>query len=442
MAYHDDMRKLLDLAGSVSDQAEVFHSGGESSSIAIRNGMTTEVSATIQSGFSLRLLKNGKLGTAYTKNLLDAKGLVDNALASMKGNVEAGFSFPSPSDVPESPQADESIGSMGLRDLHHRAERILEYLEGKVEGLVAVQAMKGTSQTSIMNSGGLDLTSSLANMILYTSVLFPNTETSISRLFLSASAGDFPEEQLDEIVNLYEAGLPVVDIPTGKMNVVFTPDTMYTLLWRLSSAASGASFYNRVSPLMDKLEKQVVSGKFTLYGDPTDDEAINKRYFDDEGVPTGRHTIFDKGVFKGLVLNLDYASKLGMKPTGTGYRGGMFGGETVSIQPSPSLQSGRIAPGDVSFSEMIAGMERGVIVLGVLGAHSGNILNGDFSVGLNPGLYVENGEIRGRVRDGMVAGNVYDVLGRIEAIESSLHDSIMGGRYPSIMLGDVSVAAK
>lgn len=47
---------------------------------------------------------------------------------------------------------------------------------------------------------------------------------------------------------------------------------------------------------------------------------------------------------------------------------------------------------------------------GALGAHSGNIPNGDFSIGLSPGLYVENGEIVGHVKDSMVAGNIYEVM--------------------------------
>jgi PmbA protein len=217
---------------------------------------------------------------------------------------------------------------------------------------------------------------------------------------------------------------------------------MYTMLWRLSEAVSGRSFYNKVSPLQERREEKVLSEKFTLFGDPTDSAELDQHFFDDEGVPAKKHTIFEKGVFKNLILNLDYADKLNEEPTGTGYRGGMWGGETVAMLPGPSLECARINPGDVSFEDMIKSMDRGVIVLGVLGAHSGNILNGDFSVGLNPGFYVENGEIKGRVIDGMVAGNVYDVLQNIESVENRLHDSFTGDKYPSILLNDINVAAK
>jgi len=53
------------------------------------------------------------------------------------------------------------------------------------------------------------------------------------------------------------------------------------------------------------------------------------------------------------------------------------------------------------------------------GAHSGNILNGDYSVGLCPGLYVENGEIMGHVKDAMVAGNIFETLKEVIDIEDT-----------------------
>ena len=436
------MKKLLNIAAEVSDQAEVFFTRNTDNSLSMRNGIATDVSATIQSGYALRILKDGMIGTAYTKNLMDRRELVDNALDSLKGNVQAGFSFPSPSDVPTSQEPDEEVAAMGFSDLHSRSKKVLNHLRDKVEGQLDITSAVSVSETAVMNTNGLDVSSRIAVMMIFASLLFPNTETGVRRLFVSKTARDFPEDQLDDLMKLYKAGLPKVDIPSGKMDVMFTPDSMYTLLWRLSAASSGRAFYNKISPLLNKRGEKVLSEKFTVYGDPTSPEAVNQRFFDDEGVPTGKHVVFEKGVFRNLILNLDYARRLDEEPTGTGYRGGMWGGETVSMAPSPSLASSAIAPGDRSLQEMISSMERGVIVLGVLGAHSGNILNGDFSVGLNPGFYVEDGEIKGRVNDGMVAGNVYDALNRIKAVEDRQHFSMSGGRYPAILLESVSVAAK
>ncbi len=436
------MRKLLDLAADKSDQAEVFHYRSDYGSLSVRNGRVTDMSAGIQTGYALRIIKNGKLGTAYTKNLLDPRKVAENAGISMKGHVEAGFSFPSPCDLPPPPSMDGTVASMGFDDLYSYSDKAYEYLSDRVEGQVDIAAERSVTDVSIMNSNGLDVTRHSPVMYLFASVLFPNTETAVRKIYRSSSASEFPGEDLEEMAELYRAGLPEVEVHGGRMQVMFTQDTMFTLLWRLSAGASGMAFHSGISPLLKKRGKKVLSEKFTLYDDPTDTSRPEASFFDDEGVKTRKHVVFRNGIFENLILNLDYAARLGEEPTGNGYRESMWGGETVAIQPAPLLKTPGIAPGKASFRDMVSGMDRGVIVMGVLGAHSGNINNGDFSVGLNPGYYVENGKIKGRIKDGMVAGNVYEVLRNVVAVEDELHDSLTGGRFPAILLEDVSVSAR
>jgi PmbA protein len=433
------MKKLLEIAARSADQAEVFSVRSDSGSLQMRNGIPTDLSASIQSGFALRLLKDGKIGTAYTKNLLDREQLVKNALAGLKGEVKAGFSFPGPSYLPARPAQDDGIGEMGFHDLHRHGREVLDSLKGRVAGQIDVYAGRIFWEASVVNTSGLDVTDSSGQMYVYAALLFPNTETSVHRFRISRSVEGFRAGELDALVDLYDAGLPEVDIESGRMKVLFTQDTMYTLLWRLSAGASGKSFHDGVSPLIGRVGEKVISGKISYGGDPTDPGDVDQRFFDDEGVPVSRKVFFDRGVFTGPVVNLDYAAKLGISPTGNGFR---KGDETVASLPSPAMESPFIAPGDVSFEDMVASMDRGVIVLGVLGAHSGNILNGDYSVGLNPGYYVEDGRILGRVKDGMIAGNAYETLSCVASVEDTLHQSMMGGRYPSILLDDVSVAAR
>ena len=86
-------------------------------------------------------------------------------------------------------------------------------------------------------------------------------------------------------------------------------------------------------------------------------------------------------------------------------------------------------------------MGRGVVVAGAMGAHSGNILNGDFSIGLSPGLYVDQGEITGHVKDAMVAGNIFETMKSVVALEDRAYPSY-SGVFPAILFENVSVATK
>jgi PmbA protein len=145
-------------------------------------------------------------------------------------------------------------------------------------------------------------------------------------------------------------------------------------------------------------------------------------------------------VLKGFFNDLYYAAKTKAKPTGHGFRTGMWSGDSVTQKPGPNLTNMRMATGDQGLKSIIGSISKGIIVEGVLGAHSGNIPNGDYSVGINSGLYVENGEILGRVKDVMIAGNVYETLSSVTAVGDTLYPSA-GGYFPVVLCDNVSVSA-
>jgi PmbA protein len=228
------------------------------------------------------------------------------------------------------------------------------------------------------------------------------------------------------------------------MKVLFMPNGFTALKWRIFSGTSGKSVYEKVSPLADKRGEQVFGEKLTVVDDPVDDRFPEARAFDDEGVVCRPLTLVENGVLKGFFTDLSYGRKLGVPSTGHGYRTLRYDGDAISLKPTPALQHIRIHPGDASFTDLVRSMDRGIILEGGLGPHSGNIPNGDYSVGVSPGLYVENGEIVGRVKDAMVAGNIYQTLKNVLAVGDHLYPSFSwgGGWLPPVLCDDVSVATK
>ena len=87
------------------------------------------------------------------------------------------------------------------------------------------------------------------------------------------------------------------------------------------------------------------------------------------------------------------------------------------------------------------GIKEGILAQFLMGAHSGNVLNGDYSVGVSTGFMIENGRITGRVKDCMLSGNVYETLSNVEAVENkALNLGIH--KLPALLCKDVSVAGK
>jgi PmbA protein len=91
---------------------------------------------------------------------------------------------------------------------------------------------------------------------------------------------------------------------------------------------------------------------------------------------------------------------------------------------------------------MVEDMKEGLIVEQVMGAEQGNLLGGDFGGNVLLGYKVENGEIVGRVKDTMIAGNVYQVLKELLGIGQEAR--WVGGvlQTPPLYCSSVSVTTK
>ena len=435
------MERLMEMAKKVCEGVELYGLEESGDSVSFENGRLKEIESQSQSGMSLRLLRGGHLGFAYTKNLIDREGFLQNALDSLKGEVEAGFEFPFTRHVPPLDTYDPSVEHLSSRTLVEECQRICDFLTTKTTGQVNVSAGRKTGRIRILNSHGTDVSTTSSAYALHASVLFPNSYASIHRPWVRKRFEHAPDSYLQFILEAYNSSVKEIPLRGGRMKALFLPEALYALLWRIQSVTNGRNIYQKVSPVLGKLNEKIFDGKLTLYDDPLNDRFPGSRGFDDEGTPCRSFSIVEKGVLNHFYYDLYYAGKVGVPPTGHGYKSAMWGGETVSFKPSPSLEHLYIQPGEKSLRDLMRMMDQGIMIAGVMGAHSGNILNGDYSIGLSPGLYVENGEIVGRVKDAMVAGNIFDTMNHIIALEDTLHPA-SGGMFPAILFDGVSVATK
>ena len=433
------MEALLEIAKKVSDQVEIYSLEQATDSVSFENAKLKDIDSKLQSGISLRIIKDGKLGFAFTRNLISGEEFLQNALDSL--SVEAGFDLPVTRDPAQLDTYNSAIETLTNTNIVDECNRICEMLGPRRSGQINIEAGRVTSRVRLINSNGTDLSSRSSLYYCYTAIMYPGSYSSISRLVALKHFERTPDEHLNFIVNTYNKSLKEASPRGGKMKVLFLPDTIYSLMWRLASATNGKNIYEGKSPVSEKLGDEMFDRQLTVYNDPLNDQFPGARSFDDEGTPCRYFPVVENGVLKNFYYDLHYADKLNASPTGHGFRSAMWGGDSIATKPTPSLDHGFIKPGDKSLSELIGSIDRGIIIAGVLGAHSGNIPNGDFSMGLSPGLYVEKGEIVGNVKDAMVAGNIYEVMKNVLAIEDTLYPAMMG-TFPAILFDSVSVATK
>lgn len=200
-------------------------------------------------------------------------------------------------------------------------------------------------------------------------------------------------------------------VPTQKAPVIFDPLTARSLLGSICDAVDGDAIYRKASFLAGKLGQRVASENVTVIDDGTLPGLFGTSPFDDEGVPSRRTVVIDRGVLKSYLLNTYMARKLGLRTTASASRG---------VTGNPGVGHGNffLEKGEPAPEQIVRGIRRGLYVTELIG-RGVNIVTGDYSRGA-VGLWIENGEFAYPVSEITIAANLRDMLMDVEAAGSDL----------------------
>jgi PmbA protein len=200
-------------------------------------------------------------------------------------------------------------------------------------------------------------------------------------------------------------------IPSTRVPLVFDSETGQSLLHSIFDAVSGEAIYRQSSFLEGKLGEKVAAESITIVDDGTIPGGFGTSPFDDEGVPSRRTVVIERGVLKSYLLNSYTARRLGMETTGNAARG-------LAGNPGIGYNNFFIQKGSRTAEQIIADIKQGLYVIDLLG-FGVNIVTGDYSRGAT-GIWIENGELTYPVEEITVAGNLQEMLNNISEIGSDL----------------------
>jgi PmbA protein len=221
-------------------------------------------------------------------------------------------------------------------------------------------------------------------------------------------------------------------IATQKVPVIFEPRTAAMLLGEIFGAVNGSAIYRDASFLAGKLGEKIASEALTVIDDATLPGLFGTSPFDDEGVPSRRTAVIERGVLKSYLLNAYTARKLGLKTTGNASRG-LAG--NAGVGPGNFY----IEKGSRSEQELIAGVRAGLYVTELIGA-AANTVTGDYSSGA-AGLWIENGQLAYPVSEITVAGNLKQML--LDVVETASNLEFRRAlAAPSILIREMTVSGQ
>jgi len=428
---------------------EVYYSAGSSLSLKVFQKELDTYNLSESEGLSLRGIYNGKMGYSYTEKVDESsigqlvKDVAENATIIDSEDEE--FIFEGSKEYKKVDSFNPSLSNVSEEDKIEFVKTLEEEALKSDKRITSVEACvygDGYGETIMSNTKGLYLWDK--NNIAYTYIAVVAKEGEDIKTGMSYRTGndfnifnakEIAREAVGEAISL----LGAKSVKSGDYGVIIRNSAAADLLEAFTGIFSAEAVQKNLSLLKGKLNEKIASDKFTLIDDPYMDGGLASKSFDGEGVACRYKKVVDKGVLKTYFHNLKTAKKDGVETTGNASKGSYKA--SIGISPSNFY----VEKGGRSLEDMIADMDRGIMITELQGLHSGlNSVSGDFSLAAL-GYLIEGGKITRPVEQITVAGNYFEMLKNIEEIGSDLKFGLPGESYigsPSIKIKKLSIAGE
>ncbi|NJK30239.1 MAG: TldD/PmbA family protein [Acaryochloris sp. RU_4_1] len=222
-------------------------------------------------------------------------------------------------------------------------------------------------------------------------------------------------------------------IPSSKYRVVLSPEAFLSLLGAFSNLFNAQSILdNRSLSTVDSLGTAIASPLLSVADDALHPDNVGKTTFDDEGTPTRRLTIIEKGILTNFLHSAGTAKRLNAQPTGHANLGAKVtvGSHFYHVFAADSPES----------TYSLEDAENVVLIDNLQALHAGvKALQGAFSLPFD-GWLVNKGE-RISIESATVAGDFRELLQSIIYVESEA-ELTPGGICPRIWVDELSITGE
>ena len=441
MTISDQANQVLGLVKAAGASGDLIIDQGESLSLKASNGELEEYKVSSSQIFGLRVIKDGKVGTAYSEAAdSDAlSSLVEQALTNasftateVHENILANEVNLKTDDSVLCPAEEVSIDDKVNFSLQMESDLAAR---DKVKNVPYNGVQDNTTQRHIFSSAGLSAYSKSRMCAAYAYALIEQGDKNAmegigqaARLFTALNANDIVDRAYTQTIDILD-GSPV---PSGHYDVIFDEEVQASLFGVFTMMFSGKSAKDGVNPMREKLGESIADTRLNITDQPLSADGFGYQLFDAEGTATQSTPLIVDGTLNTLIHNSATASFFDMKTTGHAARGPK---STLGV----GLHQLEIAAGSSSQADLFSG--KYLMLTDLTGMHSGaNAISGDFSFGASGFLY-EDGQRLQPVRGITVAGNFYDMLNKIALIgDKQFWNWERSALMPHLRFADLAIA--
>ncbi|HII67055.1 MULTISPECIES: TldD/PmbA family protein [Thermococcus] len=393
----------------------------------------------------VRGVKDKKLGVSIvdTADEEKIKESIERAYKMAKLNKpdEKWISLPEPGKYRKPRKVDKELKEVSPDYFVELARKGIEL--AREEGIVVAGGGGGAEwrESLIINSHGINVSQEGGGAFFYIELVgmkegrvTPGIFDFDAKLSLNLNV----EEVIRKALQKVKWAFNVEKSKTEEAKVILEPEPISSLLtYALFPAFSGEKLVKGTTPLASKVNESISNELLTIYDDPLHELSINPVIADDEGVPTRKNVLVEKGIFNGFIWDNYWAKLQGLESTGNAKRSLNTGGISIGFH------NVIIEKGKKSLEDLVGEIDHGYLVDGFQGAHSSNPDNGNFAVVANPAFLIKDGEVTGSTVF-MMSGNIYELLPTLYEVSKEQRVLPFGGSMvvPAMAFENVRIAGK
>ncbi len=412
-----------------ADFAELYVERSKRRRMTVRNRRLEEATSGLDYGAGLRLFFGREVVYAYTndltpesllealESLLRARGGLGQVDDRGAGGLDFRREVPKGLHAPRVP--------LSAKDKRYRLERLLE-AEAAARLAPEIRQVEASLQEWEQEV-----------LVANTEGIWREDRRVRTRLFVLAVAQDGKEVQTGYAAPGLSLGLELFDLYPPKevgekaarqalTNLKARPAPAGTMPVVVGNAFGGVLFHEalghllettsvakKASVLADRLGEEVASPVVTYIDDGTLPHGFGSSEMDDEGMPTERTVLIEKGILKSYMVDRLGSLLTGYPKTGSGRR------QDYTFAPTSRMRNTFIAPGTTPVEKLIEGVEYGLYAK-ELGGGQVRPGSGEYNFSVQEGYIIRKGRLEEAVRGAMLVGKGPETIRKVVAVADDL----------------------
>lgn len=369
----------------------------------------------IDLGLGIRVIKDNKIGFAFTSNLEKIVETANQAVENTKLNkTDENYAFSETGKVRDVKKVyDNKFNDLNLDESVEVLKTVISTATDSGCDVTGSGFSASEGRSLIINSNDVSIENEGTGFGIGLSVTIQK-DGKIATAYNSQSSRFFDidgEKLANEVCDLAKNSLETKPIETNDYDVVLDYYAATGLLQTFIGAFDGENVGRGRSILKDKIGTEIANPTLSIIDNPLLEKGMYSTKCDGEGSVSQKTDLIKEGVLSSFIYDIYTANKQNVETTSNGFRGSYI--TTPMISPSNL---------EFKFSEMkdLSEVDKGVLTTSVLGAHTANPISGDFSVEASNAFKIENGELTDPVEKAMISGNIFEIMKKVEGLNSEI----------------------